>query len=308
MRLAGIFVLIPLWLATAPTAYATGSVRGHTGLASYDWSVSASPNLAKKPPPKKTIEDFFSSFQSPEDASEAEEAGVYVCSFQFADLRHDGFLSLVAGIGIKHRPSCRGMTIIDKTKSGFESYGAGGEIGSGSDVSEQIRDLHHDGHLEILLDYGLAVFEQRCAANWTAIYAWTGSNYTNVSSDFKDFYRQRLDSLKKTIPALTGIADRNGYEDSDKECLEAEAAAIERFLGTSPNAGIERALRLTQSEDRLARQFGTVLLIQIGTPKAREQLEKLSRDPDYGVSTEAKNGLSMPVNFKFAPPSFNSSQ
>jgi len=308
MPLPNIFLLKLLWLSTALTAYATSSVRGHPALASYDWSVdwsvSASPNLAKNPPPQKIVEDFFSSFQDPEDAAEAEEAGAYVCSFQFADLRRDGSLSLVAGMGIKDRPSCRGMTIVDRTKSGFESYGAGGEIGSGSDVSEQIRDLHHDGHLEILLDYGLAVFEQRCAANWTAIYAWTGSNYTNVSSDFKDFYRQRLDSLKKIIPALTGIPDRNGYEDSDKECLEAEAAAIERFLGTSPDAGIDQALRLTQSEDRLARQFGTILLINIGTPKAREQLEKLSRDPDYGTSTYAKNGLSMPLKFKFAPASF----
>ncbi len=196
------------------------------------------------------------------------------------------------------------MTIIDRTKSGFESYGAGGEIGSGSDVSEQIRDLRHDGHLEILLDYGLAEFPQRCAANWTAIYAWTGSNYTNVSSDFKDFYRQRLDSLKKIIPALGPIPDQDGYKDSDKECLEAEAAAIERFLGTSPDAGLDQAMRLTQSEDPLAREFGTVLLIHIGTPKAREQLEKLSGDPDYGVSQAAKNGLSIPLKFGFAPASF----
>lgn len=299
MRLAGIFLLILLWLATAPTAYATSSVRGHPALASYDWSVSASPNLARNPPSQKIVEDFFSSFQDPDDAALSEEAGVYVCSFKFADLRRDGFLSLVAGLGIKDRPSCRGMTIIDRTKSGFESYGAGGEIGSGSDVSEQIRDLRHDGHLEILLDYGLAEFPQRCAANWTAIYAWTGSNYTNVSSDFKDFYHQRLDSLKKRADP-----HRNGYEDSDNECLAAEASAIERFLGTSPDAGIDQALRLTQSEDRLARQFGTILLIHIGTPNAREQLEKLTRDPDYGVSSYAKRGLSKPAKFRFAPASF----
>ena len=302
MRLAGIFLFMLLWPAAAPAAHATSSVRGHPALASYDWSVSASPNLAKKPPPQKVVEDFLSSFKDPDDAALDKEAGVYICSFQFADLRHNGFLSLVAGIGTKDRPSCTGITIIDRTKSGFESYGSGGQIGAGGEISHQLRDLRHDGHFEFVFDYGLAVFPQRCAANWTAIYAWTGSNYTNVSSDFKDFYRQRLDSLKKIIPALSGIPNRNGYEDSDKECLEAEAAAIERFLSTSPDAGLDQALRLTQSEDRLARQFGTILLMLIGTPGAHEQLEKLTRDPDYGVASYAKYGLSKSV--KIAPASF----
>jgi hypothetical protein len=292
-------------LAARSTLHAAGAKAANPqNLASYDWSVLKSPNLAKNPPPQKVVEDFISSFEDREDAALDKEAGVYVCSFQFADLRRDGFLSLVFGVGIKDRPSCRGVTIIDRTKSGFESYGAGGEIDSGSDISEQIRDLHHDGHLEFLLDYGGAEFPQRCAANWTAIYAWTGSNYTNVSSDFKDFYRQRLDSLKKVIPALTPIRNQMGYRDSDKECLEAEAAAIERFLGSSPDAGLDQAMRLAQSEDRLAREFGTVLLINIGGSKAREQLEKLTRDPDYGVWAAAKNGLSMPLKFRFAPASF----
>jgi hypothetical protein len=297
-------VLVIFRLAAPPIAWA-GSLRaGHSALASYDWSVSASPGLAKNSPPQELVEDFLRSFQTTDDAALAKEAGVYVCSFQFADLRHDGFLSLVAGVGIKDRPSCRAVTIIDRMKSGFESFGSGGQIGAGSDISKQIRDLHHDGHLEFLLDYGSGDFPQRCAANWTAIYAWTGSNYTNVSSDFKDFYRRRLDFLKMEIPALTQTPDQNGFEESDKECLDAEAAMIERFLGISPDAGLNQAIRLTQSEDRLARQFGAILLIRIGTAKAREQLEKLTRDPDYGVSSYAKGGLSKPLKFRFAPASF----
>jgi len=194
------------------------------------------------------------------------------------------------------------MSIIDKTPSGFESFGASGEIGT--DAAAAIQDLHHDGHLEILLPYGLATFPQTCAANWTSIYAWTSANYTNVSNQFMDFYQRRLDQLDRIIPALGSAPDQNGYSLSDKECLEAEASAIKRFLGVSPDAGVEQAIRLSNSKDRLAREFGTVLLIEIGTASAREQLQRLSNDADWAVRTEAKNGLSMPVMFKFAPASF----
>ena len=38
-------------------------------------------------------------------------------------------------------------------------------------------------------------------AQWDVIYAWTGSNYTNVSSQYKQYYEQKLASLKKEIAA-----------------------------------------------------------------------------------------------------------
>ncbi len=283
-------------------AYASEVALRQSRLSSSNWSLNASPNLAKNSPPRKAVEDFIFSFQSPSDAELSKEAGVYVCSFRFADLRHDGLLSLAFSTGIIDRPSCRGMSIIDKTPSGFESFGASGEIGT--DVTAAIQDLRHDGHLEILLPYGLATFQQTCAANWTSIYAWTGVNYTNVSDQFRDFYQRRLDQLDQIISALGPTEDKSGYSLSDEECLEAEASAIKRFLGVSPDAGIEQAIRLSNSKDRLAREFGVVLLIKIGTASAREQLQRLSNDADWAVRTEAKNGLSMPVKFKFAPASF----
>ena len=283
-------------------AYASQVDVRPSRLGSSDWSVKASPNLGQNPPTRRAVEDFMFSFQSLSDAQLSKEAGVSVCSFRFADLRHDGLLSLAFSTGISDRPSCRGMSIIDKTPSGFESFGASGEIGT--DVVAAIQDLRHDGHLEILLPYGLATFPQTCAANWTAIYAWTGVNYTNVSDQFRDFYQHRLDKLDQIIPALRPAQDKSGYSLSDEECLEAEASAIKRFLGLSPDAGIEQAIRLANSKERLAREFGTVLLIQIGTASAREQLQKLTNDPDWAVRTEAKNGLSKPVTFKFAPASF----
>lgn len=279
-------------------------------LGSYDWSTTASPNLAQNPPPTKLVENLIRSIELAGTGFSimGDKDGEYVCSFKFADLRNDGVLSLVAGIGVIDRPSCRSITIIDKTKSGLETCGSGGQIGAGGDVPAQIQDLNHDGHFELLFPYGLATLEQQCAANWTAIYAWTGDNYTNVSDQFKGFYRQRLDFINKVIPSLGPTPNKEGYGLSDKECLEAEASAIKRFLGISSDAGLDQAIRLTESKDRLDRQFGTILLIQIGTPEARRRLEKLVNDPDYGVATYAKNGLSIPVKEKFAPASFQCSK
>jgi hypothetical protein len=196
-----------------------------------------------------------------------EKGGTYVCSFSFADLRHDGFLSLVAGIGVRNRPSCAEVVIIDRTRSGFEMYRSGGDIGTGQDIPSSIQDLRHDGSLELVLPEGLAIYPQQCAANWETIFAWNGANFSNVSAQFKNFYEKRLDYLRKIIPVLPPIRPPGGNSVEDKECLEAEEAALQRFLGLSKDAGIDQAIRLATSDDRLARQFGTVLLLQIGTPR-----------------------------------------
>ncbi len=79
------------------------------------WSATASPNLASHPPSTKDLENFLnplleSAGQIDPDIGEGE----YICSFAFKDLRHDGFLSLIAGVGVPDRPSCRDVYIIDK--------------------------------------------------------------------------------------------------------------------------------------------------------------------------------------------------
>ncbi len=294
MRVVAIVSLLSVFCGWVPfCVHAAGPAVPNSTLTAHDWSVNASPNLAGNPPNVKLVERFIASIENSvgEYSILGEEGGEYVCSFRFADLRRDGFLSLVAGIGVVDRPSCRGVEIIDKTVSGFELYSSGGDIGAGSDVSAKIRDLRHDGHLEFLLSSGLGSIPQRCSANWTAIYAWTGANYTDVSDRFKDFYRGRLQLLDKAIPALQPARGANGYALSDKECLEAEAAALQRFLGISSDAGIDQAVRLATSRDRAEREFATELLAKIGTPKAREYLAKLAGDQDWTVSTYARNAL-----------------
>jgi hypothetical protein len=283
---------------TASVDAGAGSISVvHSKLAFSNWSVSASPNLAQNPPNKKLVEDFIRALDLAAKgfSTMGEEGGSYVCSFQFANLHHDAVLSLIAGIGVKDRPSCMAIEIVDKTASGFEVYSSGGELGAGSDVASNVKDLSRDGRLEFLLDGALGVIPQRCTATWTTIYAWTDGNYTNVSDHFKGFYSERLDSLKKIIPALQPVPGSSGYQLSDKECLAAEASAIGRFLGMSSDAGIDQAIRLAKGQDRGERQFAATLLGEIGTPRARQYLQTLSKDPDYGVATYAKYSLSRSV-------------
>jgi hypothetical protein len=140
-------------------------------------------------------------------------------------------LTLIAEIGVVDRPSCRDIEVIDKVGPAFELYLTGGSIGTGGDIPAIIKDLDHDGKLEVLIDVGLGTIPQRCTAHWTGIFAWTGSNYMNVSDHFKGFYRRRLEFLHKIIPTLQPVVGATDHASRDKECLEAEEATIERFFG-----------------------------------------------------------------------------
>jgi hypothetical protein len=307
-RVAITMFLVCGGLAAPLSAQAAGrSPSRGSNLASYDWSVKASPNLANRPPSMRVLVKFLNSVDSSTGGdgdigdSESDEDHIgYVCSFRFADLRRNGSLSLIAGIGVTGRGYCRDVYIVDKTASGFEIYSSGGTPGDGGDITGSLKDLRHDGSLEFLIDDTLGDLQGKCAASWTAIYAWTGRGYTKVSDKFKDFYRQRLDSIDKTIPTLQPCCVSEGPSLKNKECLQAEAAKIQRFLGVSPEAGIDQAIRLAKSQDPGEREFAANLLGQIATPTAKKYLEALAKDSagnvayiaKYCLAAVAKGGLS----------------
>lgn len=298
----------PTGMATpsrARTAIPANALR--SSLASHDWSVGASPNLASAPPSMKVLVKFLNALETAvgEDAdignsdSDDEHAG-YVCSFRFVDLRHNGSLSLVAGIGVPERPSCRDVFIIDKTTSGFELYTGGGSIGDGGDVSASLKDLKHDGRMEFVLDGSLDEQFPHCTARWPVIYAWAGDGYKNVSDQFKDFYRHRLDSIDKRISAspITESSD----DQSDKKCLQAEADRIKKFLNIAPNEGLDTAAQLAQSSDPATREHAAYLLGGIGTPQARKYLETLAKDPDSAVAFMGRYYLAELLKGPYSPP------
>lgn len=275
-------------------------------LASDDWSVGASPNLASVPPSMKVLVKFLNALETAvgEDGdignsdSDDEHSG-YVCSFRFVDLRHNGSLSLVAGIGVPQRPSCRDVFIIDKTASGFELYTGGGSIGDGGDVSASLKDLKHDGRIEFVLDDSLDEQFPNCIARWPVIYAWTGGSYKNVSDQFKDFYRHRLDSIEKRISA--SLTADSSDDQSDKKCLQAEADRIKKFLDIAPNEGLDAAAQLAQSNDPAARERAAYLLGGIGTQQAQKYLETLTKDTDSAVSFMGKYYLAELLKGPYSP-------
>lgn len=257
-------------------------------LAFYDWSVTASRNLAADAPPREVVERFMVSIETSTTRLILTAGTEKLRSYKFADLRHDGFLSLVAQTGPAQMASCSdfpnggfcSVYIIDKTKTGFEIYKTIGSIEPGGTVPLGIQDLKHDGNLEVIISQLFTSMFKQCFARLPAVYASSGRGYPNVSDRFKDFYRGQLDALNKLIPNLppTGAS----YDQRDKECLQAEAAKIERVLG-SPNAGIDTAIASTQSKDPIKILFGIYDLVDINTPEAHEYLDTLSNSPNPDI-------------------------
>jgi hypothetical protein len=232
-----------------------------------------------------------------------------VCSFRFADLRRDGNLSLVAGTDGSGRGLCRQIDILDKKASGFEVRSITGSIGVGDDVASRIKDIRHNGNLQLVVDEDFTIFQgaAQCAASWPVIYAWTGGNYANVSAQFRDFYQQKLASLVAEIPKLpsggpgSNPGDQGYEEQARKECMEAGAAKIRRFLGMSRDSGMNEAIDWSKDSNPAKRVFASEILADIDTPDARKYLEALTKDSDHRVAVLARESLSSISRNPFTP-------
>jgi hypothetical protein len=146
----------------------------------------------------------------------------------------------------------------------------------------------------LLLDQTIGVWQGRCEAQWPVIFAWTGNNYTNVSDQFKDFYRKKLNSLEEKIAAIKPIPTANDglWHPPEKQCLMAEAFKLRRFLGISPAAGLDQAIRLSKSKSQKQRMFAEDLLADIGGPLAVQRLRIMAKDRNFDVAYTAKYALS----------------
>ena len=255
----------------------------------YDWSVKATPEVAAQQASKEVVERFVRSISALIDDKTGLVAGTQqLRSHKFADLRHDGFVSLVAETGPDSAASCSdshkatfcAVYIVDKTTTGFEVYKTFGSIDGDGTVPLGIQDLRHDGNLQVIVSQAFTSRFGECIATWPAIYAWIGNGYTSVSDRFQDFYRGQLDSLNKMIPSLPPSGPN--YDQRDKECLQAEVAKLQRLLG-SPNAGLEAAVALTNSKDQKEVVSGISDLVGIDTPEARQYLDKLRDSPNPNV-------------------------
>ncbi len=270
-ELAAVALLVALF-AIGPFVTASAADRPTSPSLSFDssgWNVSDSPNFATRHPSMKALANFLNPllesagevFPDIGESENDERHNRYVCSFTFKDLRHNGLLSLIVDLGVTGRQICGSVRIIDRTTQGFEIHGAGKENDEGSDISGSIKDLRGDGRLEYIEDDGWAQYDSSCWAMFPSIYGWTGRDYTNVSGQFKEFYRQRIESVKRRISAIEPFQYKGQwFYPGEKECLQAELALLERFLVISPEAGLDRAIRLAKSKYQVERYFAAQLL------------------------------------------------
>jgi hypothetical protein len=116
------------------------------------------------------------------------------------------------------------------------------------------------------------------------IYGWTGSSYADVSTQYKSYYQQQLQTLQQQTPPTP---DNAGYA----ECLSAETAKLQRFLGLDSTAGLDNAITWAGSENPAEREFAAPILADIGTPEAMADLQTLGHDSDNSVAIIANGSL-----------------
>ena len=299
------------------------AVATEPALASMDWSVKAPNSLVKEPPSRQAVEELL-------QLGDTYKSSPSLCSFTFADLRQTGSLSLVVGYDSSGRGFCNDIDIVDRTGSGFESSSLPpAAIGQGEDVSKLTKDINGDGQLELVVNMLIGGYQggTHCGLEWPVVFAWTGSSYADVSSQFKGFYRQALQTLTQQ-PAAASVStpgsqpqietfqsqpsDGGGINvqarlirpqptsasepasspesgsASGADCQQAEAAKIERFLGTSSDAGMSDAIKWSESSDPSTREFAAGLLADIGTSEAMDHLKTLTTDSDRSVAAHSK--------------------
>jgi len=305
-------------------------------LASADWSVNGSHNLTSNPPSLDAVQDFY------DRAFGAEESWVKVCEFRFADLRNSGNLSLIltADPGGRQWPECNELDIFDKTPTGFEGHHTDGAYGH--DLANSALDIDHNGRHELVLWAPLTtatayyhsrlVSELGCDAEWPLIFAWTGNGYSEVSDQYKGYYRNYLKGLETRIAAYSSESELSGAQTADAAssvmtvhhssgvgvfppiitapasaskseaaqtprpkdyaCTRVEAAKTEAFLGINSDSTMSAAIKDSESADPNKRVLAAAIFSYLGNQEAKQDLKTLSNDADSRVSAIAKSGAS----------------
>jgi len=180
----------------ATFAFAQTHASPQPDLASADWSVGAHHSLAMDPPENEAVWNFMTHFWGDAWIEQGK-----LCSFQFVDLRHSGELSLVTIYDWDGGGNCNDLTIFDRSPAGVEGFDYGGGPPLDDQVKDLLQDLGSDGHMEL----AVRSFDMTERENaWPSVYAWTGSDYTNVSSQYPRYYQDWLASTKKELASLEG--------------------------------------------------------------------------------------------------------
>jgi hypothetical protein len=235
-------------------------------VASADWSVNGAHNLASNPPSLDAVQDFY------DRAFGIDEPFVKVCEFRFADLRNSGNLSLITTVNPEGRqwPECNQLFIFDRTPKGFESYET--DRAYGQDLANSVVDINHDGRHELVLwgdlltatgytPGGRRVSEVGCDAEWPLVFAWTGNGYSEVSDQYKDYYRNYLKSLETQLAAYSSESALAAAQTANPASAVGSGVIAQKTL-----PGFE--LSVGPSEEGPAAVGGPVLAAPAPTPEA----------------------------------------
>jgi hypothetical protein len=259
-----------------------------------DWNALTSALHTSKPPSDTQINSFVMAMIGFEPGEET--FGVSVCSAGFFKIAGSESESLVASVDFNGRHFCNDVYVIHRGANGLvlqdaQNLGKGIHSYQVDDVNDIVRDLGKDGTNELVIPTEYSDYEgYKCLANWSRVYIMQSDTLVDRSASFKDFYKERLDTLlNEGIPrAKTRDANDGG---NSVICVQMEADKIERFLGTSPNAGEDKAIDWINSADQSLRLKGIVVLADIGDEESIATLQHLTGDPDAIVAGAAKHAV-----------------
>jgi hypothetical protein len=274
-------------------------------LASADWSVNGTHNLASNPPSLDAVQDFFDGALGVSD-----EFASRVCEFRFADLRNSGNLSLITTVnpGGRQWPECNQLYIFDRTPPGFEHYET--DRAYGDDLAHSVLDINHDGRHELVLWGELApvasgLFNRNglgCDAKWPLVFAWTGNGYSEVSDQYKDYYRNYLKSLEAQVAAYSSESVSAAAQKANPaSALGDEVIAQETRRGVEFSVG--------PGGEGPATVTGLVRVAPAPTPEAAQIPEAAPTRPNPGdysctrieaAKTEAFLGIDLPSTMSAA--------
>jgi hypothetical protein len=257
----------------------TASETSNYKFAERDWQALTSHSHTATVPPEEQVSSFVMAMLGGVPDSAMQD--MTVCSASFFKLSESDRESLVASIDVNGRHFCNLVVVIYRTPYGLRVGMI--DVVSVDDVSVAVRGLGKGGKNVLVVPTPYSAYEGvKCMATWSRIYRLHAGTLVDKSSEFTSFYKERL---RADEVALQCAEERN------KPCIQMESDKIVQFLGTSANAGADRAKRWIDSSDESLRLKGIATLADIGDRDAIKTLERLSRDSDALVADEAKRAV-----------------
>ena len=252
-----------------------------------EWDTMISALHSANPPSKAQISSFIHAvYESEPDVIKALVEDRNVCSSGFFHLAGSDGYSLVASLDVNGRHYCNDIEVIRQSAKGITIQGF--SAWAVDDVHDIVQDINNDGKKELVIRVkdSDAISGDSCVAFWTRVYGLQSGAIVDKSAEFMNLYRERLDALNREIPRAEE-EDRVNSGDS-AICLQMEAHKIERFLGISPDAGVDQALDWIKSNNPELRLKGADVLADIDYKRSLTALQSLTADESPAVAIKAK--------------------